>query len=84
MDQRHSPETVQPPSTALASRSHSATESLAPAKRQLVDPVRIDDMRGVKIRHRAILLWEPGIDDLAAETDAFKLVDSLGVGTDVD
>ena len=48
---------------------------------QLVHPVGIDLVSGVEVGHGTQLLWRPGIDDLARETAAFELVDTLRVGT---
>src|SRR5580704_14574583 len=52
---------------------------LSAANGQLIHPVRVHDLRGVEIRHRTILAWEPRVDDLAAEAKSLKLVDSFCV-----
>ena len=69
---------------AEAAEARVSAEAFAAAKWQLVHPVSIDDVRSVEIRYATVLLGEPRIDNLAAEAEALKLVDSFGVGALVD
>src|SRR5580698_1752862 len=64
--------------------AHAAAESPGTSERQFVNPVGIDLVFGVEIRDGAELTRSPGVDDLTGKSTAFKFVDALGIGTDID